>query len=112
MDLHIQNNCNQKLSVLAFVGRYKAEEQTLRLEIEPYSDKLVYQCETINEISKESIPYFVQRLTITMDGKATSINPLDADRWIFEEISEYKLFQSYYHSRATLSINPEDFEDE
>jgi hypothetical protein len=45
-----------------------------------------------------------------MDGKSIGINPLDTDRWIFEEISEYKLFQSYYHSRATLTVNPADFE--
>jgi hypothetical protein len=111
MDLYIKNTCNTAIIIDVKTGRFKAEESTIIDTIGSYSQRLIYRCETIIRIKKSNIPYFVQQLDITKENKKLLINPLDTNRWVFEEITPYKLFKSNYLSKATLTINPEDFEE-
>jgi hypothetical protein len=110
MDLYIQNNCNQPIIIRTVTSGYYGNIQTFIDTINPHTQSFIYQCESIGSFSVRAIPVYLQEMHIEKEGKTIIYNPLDTNRWIFKEMTPYKLFKSKYHSKATLTITPEDFE--
>jgi hypothetical protein len=110
MDLYVQNNCAQSINVHVSAGRFSAESRDFSVEIAPYSEELIYQCKDIFELERKDIPHYIQELNILNGNDTLEINILDTCKWGFEILTLYKPLKSTYHSKATISINPENFE--
>ncbi|MDR3060026.1 MAG: hypothetical protein LBU84_18045 [Prevotella sp.] len=108
MELYVQNNCDQSITVQGSAEHYPSTE--FYITIKPHSTELIYQCETINHIEKSDIPHFITSLNIVKEGEIFNANPLDTNRWTFEEITPYKFGKSHFRSKATIFINSGDFE--
>jgi hypothetical protein len=103
LDIFIENSCDEIIKVECVAGTYDAVRQNISINIEPYKTELLYQGETIMGVSKEDIPYFIKELKIKKGKSKMIFDPLDTERWSFEEIEKYQ-------SKTILTVNPEDFE--
>lgn len=108
LDMYLKNNCNEELHIV--VHRNYDDEGVYRYIIPSNSVIQIGRSTLIHRRKKSEIPLLISKLDITKNGISIKINPLDTNRWVYEIITEYKLFKNIHHSKVTLNINPEDFE--